>query len=859
MSNGWFIRNQGIVKVFFLVSLVLPAGSTVFPSSGAVPQTIVVSGKPVALGATPIQLRGARLFLPIAPISRELSSELSVDLARRTVTVRRRTTGVVAEFDAKTGELRENNLVTVVIPQVAEIFFPTNADELLLPAEVIALLLDVSVAINDERREVEIHINESGQGSASSSGPAARFEADAFDYAYDFRLSGGSSVQSLGLRSTGRAGLWHYSATNVLWGGQGGILGLRNGSLFLENQRGLRLSFGDFGSAIKLRSLSTLLRGVGFEAPVGKSRFSFFTGFVTGGGSRGNGQLAQQSFDTTIVGTQFEFGSHQPQRSREAGLSLSTGAIFFSGPSARGETFAANLQYGNALNRLGAELTAGTFSGETLNNHRVQGTGTAIDINDVFVPAKSLTFQGSFVQYSRSFLTPQRNPSLNDLRSWNAGASWHPIQLFSAQFGVSDSRKLSALRKGRTTYSANFNLTPSTKYLPSVFASHSFTDNGRAGSFSLTQLTLARDYSKFRWFATLTQPSGENILERLIPDQSSGDAASIVQKFSSRSLSIGAGIEMTKAGSVQLTETFSNNSWGGAVDWYAREKFWNRIQFAAGMTYTSAPNHFSVGTRLVSNIRITALHSLQVSMAKTPNDFQLSFGLSGSLFHPRRPLSELASFNDRFRLGSMQGKVFQDINQNGRFDDGVDVPMPNVGVKLDGAHVTTTNEKGEYRFDQLEPGAHTVTLDFLTVRADLTLLGPPSQLASLATLERTSVDFRLIKTGQLSGTVWQDSNGNGKPDAGEKLFGDVRIVTSSGKDTLSDESGHFVIGDLPPGEYVVFVDERTLPAGFRNKAAKVLVRILAGKLTDDAGLTIETKPPLQIEKDFSSPDRPSPK
>jgi hypothetical protein len=96
------------------------------------------------------------------------------------------------------------------------------------------------------------------------------------------------------------------------------------------------------------------------------------------------------------------------------------------------------------------------------------------------------------------------------------------------------------------------------------------------------------------------------------------------------------------------------------------------------------------------------------------------------------------------------------------------------------------------------------------VRADLTLLDDVQQSITLDSGHDLIVNFRVVRTGRISGLVI-DANDNGRLDDGERPLPDVRVVTGSGRDTLTDENGYFIIGDLPPGEHILLLDEKTMP------------------------------------------------
>jgi len=70
----------------------------------------------------------------------------------------------------------------------------------------------------------------------------------------------------------------------------------------------------------------------------------------------------------------------------------------------------------------------------------------------------------------------------------------------------------------------------------------------------------------------------------------------------------------------------------------------------------------------------------------------------------------------------------------------------------------------------------------------------------------------------------------------------VRIVTGSGRDTLTDAQGQFILGDLPPGEHVILIDEKTLPDNTKSAAGSLRVTIEAGGETNNVNFPIIPRP-----------------
>jgi hypothetical protein len=149
-------------------------------------------------------------------------------------------------------------------------------------------------------------------------------------------------------------------------------------------------------------------------------------------------------------------------------------------------------------------------------------------------------------------------------------------------------------------------------------------------------------------------------------------------------------------------------------------------------------------------------------------------------------------------------------------------------VRVDGNRYVVSDANGNFRIDSVARGDHSVYLDLLSVRADLTLLDNTQQLITMDSRRDVILDFRVVRTGRITGLVWLDANGNGRLDEGEQPLADVRVVTGSGRDTLTDDKGYFIIGDLPPGEHILLLDEKTIPEQTRSVAGSQSIKVSAG-------------------------------
>ncbi|MFK7919557.1 MAG: SdrD B-like domain-containing protein [Ilumatobacter sp.] len=151
----------------------------------------------------------------------------------------------------------------------------------------------------------------------------------------------------------------------------------------------------------------------------------------------------------------------------------------------------------------------------------------------------------------------------------------------------------------------------------------------------------------------------------------------------------------------------------------------------------------------------------------------------------------------------------------------------------------TTDENGEYIVEGLPDGTFKVTVDETTLpdgvnntvdAGDADDPGAPVDGMSETTLRATTdggvvtgdedldQDFGYVSGASISGTIVLDSNGDGDEDDGEPGLPGVRIVLLDDEgneiaETVTDENGDYTFPGLDAGDYVVDVDETTLPDG----------------------------------------------
>jgi hypothetical protein len=471
-----------------------------------------------------------------------------------------------------------------------------------------------------------------------------------------------------------------------------------------------------------------------------------------------------------------------------------------------------SLRFGSGRSRFQADIGAGQFSGRNRDDVHIDGAGAAVNLSGSLQLTDQLIVQGRYAYVGQNFLSPQ-NGLLEPTRLEAGGVSWQPKQWITAGLSVSAATRPGKSDDFNRSETATLNLTPSDRW-PTVFFSHTQSSTPQLRDAAFTLVSAAKRFSRWRLFLN----------------------GSRIKTFGPPSLNAqgGAGIRINESNTLEVSQgTGSGGQVSGAASWQLSNFLGKRFNVSGGLGYMRSESSPLRTTENVSiSVRLPRQSTLQFSYVQTQTGPTMLVNLRGLLLSSRRmesaingPLAEVNSY------GAIDGRVYQDVNLNGRFDPDVDQPQANVKVRADGNRYVLTSPEGIYRIDSVHTGEHEVYLDLLSVRADLTLLDGAQQQVALVSRRDSVVDFRLVRTGRFSGVVWQDLNENGRLDEGEMPLSDVRIVTGSGRDTMSDSNGYFLIGDLPPGEHVVLVDEKTLPEQMRSALGSLTIKVLAGSET----------------------------
>jgi len=159
------------------------------------------------------------------------------------------------------------------------------------------------------------------------------------------------------------------------------------------------------------------------------------------------------------------------------------------------------------------------------------------------------------------------------------------------------------------------------------------------------------------------------------------------------------------------------------------------------------------------------------------------------------------------------GVVFNDLNKNGRFDNG-EPGIHKANLILEDGKSASSRTNGYYSFGDVTAGAHTITLDVSSLPEGYLPSGPFKQAVTVFEGVRFEKSFPLRAVRGVAGRVFLDDDADRKPGPAEKGAADILVLLGDAP-VLTDAEGYYLFDDVPTGRLTLAVDPKTVPAGYR--------------------------------------------
>ncbi len=153
------------------------------------------------------------------------------------------------------------------------------------------------------------------------------------------------------------------------------------------------------------------------------------------------------------------------------------------------------------------------------------------------------------------------------------------------------------------------------------------------------------------------------------------------------------------------------------------------------------------------------------------------------------------------KLLTLSGNVWEDHNGNGTQDSG-DGGLAGWHILVNGVDRATTDANGNWSVANLAAGTYTVQ-EVAQSGWNVTSSTTSYNVNATSGTNVGSLNFGDFKLLTLSGNVWEDHNGNGIQDAGDRGLSGWHILVNGVDRATTDANGNWSVANLAAGTYTV--------------------------------------------------------
>ena len=174
------------------------------------------------------------------------------------------------------------------------------------------------------------------------------------------------------------------------------------------------------------------------------------------------------------------------------------------------------------------------------------------------------------------------------------------------------------------------------------------------------------------------------------------------------------------------------------------------------------------------------------------------------------------TFDTNFRwnpIGHIAGVVFKDLNSDGvrQADEPV---VKGIKIMIGSNRYDISDSKGKYSFRNIRARKIVLSVDSNTLPGGFVLTGAQSRDVFIEQGRTINVDFGIISRSEIYGVVFNDINGNGKFDSGDKGIKDVVVSLEDKTKVTTDGQGQYYFRNIATGTHKITLDINSLPINF---------------------------------------------
>jgi len=161
-------------------------------------------------------------------------------------------------------------------------------------------------------------------------------------------------------------------------------------------------------------------------------------------------------------------------------------------------------------------------------------------------------------------------------------------------------------------------------------------------------------------------------------------------------------------------------------------------------------------------------------------------------------------------VGGIAGYVYKDLNYDG-IRQGNEPSIEDIKVCSGKNNCQTTDVSGYYRFSKIRAKKAQVNIDISSLPSGFVLTTPVSQEVSIVQGKVQQVSFGIASRTEITGFVFEDTNGNSEFDGFDKIVKGVVLILEDGSSSTTDNTGRYLFSKAIVGLHTLNLDLNSLP------------------------------------------------
>jgi len=175
--------------------------------------------------------------------------------------------------------------------------------------------------------------------------------------------------------------------------------------------------------------------------------------------------------------------------------------------------------------------------------------------------------------------------------------------------------------------------------------------------------------------------------------------------------------------------------------------------------------------------------------------------------------------------------AFYDVNSDGKYNEDIDRPLKKAVILVNEEISGKTDASGMLYLGKIKGFNKVISISRDSIPDGFVFSTSSKYTFNKLKTSKETCFFGLILNTEISGTIYNDLNGNAIFDKQDEPLSGITVSLASGKTIITNANGRYYFSPVMEGEHEIKIDALSLPIGFRSiSRSKKIIQIEKGSI-----------------------------